>query len=135
MKAGKCILAAAGLVLAAAFGSAAVAQDFGPSGITDPFQGLAVAGTEDLAGASGQVTQGIFVPGVGFAITTTAQGTCTQSEGDDCRATTTSTVSVVGSGNGDVSVGSFNTNTDISATNILSSQFDTGTINLGASAK
>ncbi len=155
MKAGKRILAAGGLVLAAAFGSAAVAQDFGPSGITDPFQGLAVAGTEDLAGASGQVTQAIFVPGVGFAITTTAQGTCTQSEGDDCRATTTSTVSVVGSGNGDVAasssvttstvnvvgsgngdvaVSSFDTTADISATNIPSSQFDTGTSNLGGAA-
>ncbi len=155
VKAGKRILAAGGLVLAAAFASAALAQDFGPFENTDPFdlvQGVAVASTEDLAGASGQVTQAIFVPGVGFAITTTAQGTCTQSEGDDCRATTTSTVSVVGSGNGDVSVGSsittstgnvvgsgngdvavssFDTTADISATNIPSSQFDTGTSNLG----
>ncbi len=134
MKAGKCILAAGGFVLAAAFGSAAVAQDSGPSGITDPFQGVAVAGTEDLAGASGQMTQSIFVPGVGFAITNTAQGTCTGIEGDDCRATTTSIVEVVGSGDGDVSAGSFSTNSNFSATNILSSQSDTGTSNLGGAA-
>ena len=133
MKAGKRILAAGGLVLAAAFGSAAVAQDFGPPGITDPFQGVAVAGTDDLAGASGQVTQGIFVPGIGFAITTTGQETCTDSEGGGCSATTTSTINV-GSSSGDVAVGSSNTTTSIRAINILSSQFDTGTINLGGAA-
>ncbi len=131
MKAGNRILAAGGLVLAAAFGSAAVAEDSGPPGNTDPFQGVAVVGTEHLAGASGQA---IGVPGPGFPLATAAQGnaTCTHSEGDSCRATATSIVNVVGSA--DVAAGSFNTKTRISATNILSSQFDTGSITLGNAA-
>lgn len=135
MKAGKRILAAGGFVLAAAFGSAAVADGNGPPVNTDPFQGVTPVGTEDLAGASGQETEAIFVPGVGFAITNTAQGPCTPSEGDGCNVTATSTVNVVGSGNRDVTVGSSNTKTGISATNVLSSQFDTGTFNMGGPAK
>ena len=126
MKLGKRIIAAAGLALAGVWAASAAAEDGAP-GHAKPFDLIEPLGNRELGALT---APGLGLPGPFPGLETTASGEVTCTPGEVCTASITS--NVVHSQ--DLAVGSFNTHTRVSATNILTSHFGVGSITLGDAA-
>lgn len=117
------------LLLVFVMAGPAMADGDGSSEGRDPFGTTEPLGAKELGepAVSGAPAPGSFgVEGPSAA----GEGACGAVEG--CAAKSRVRVDVSGGDVGDVTVGSFNTTTRVSATNVLESRFGTGTLSFGA---